>query len=323
MAKRNLKQSIQNISHTVETYSIVVLFISVVFSLYETYSNNKTTSDQLSQLENIRTSISTRHIGIFPNYLPQINNLLSDVDTPEPIIIFEDVLYYGVFSAPHEFKKMTYRLLELSKTNQITIVYYDIDGRAFKKGIQESRIKQQYLGKIENDRRALLTQYRQNNTFRARESLYNYADSIVSEKYFAYSREDKAFKQKVQQYLTPLYDAYDKDSLFFRIDEVKNNNLGKNPDAITFNDFYKTYRGISEELITVFKEKDVELIGINDFHVMSCWQHDDKAILAFPSKYATDEIGFFTQDPIFQKYIFTMLEGVRGQISVDNASIKE
>jgi len=46
---------------------------------------------------------------------------------------------------------------------------------------------------------------------------------------------------------------------------------------------------------------------------MSCWFNDDRGVFAFPSKYNTDEVAFFTQDHVFSEYINTMLEGVKTQ----------
>ena len=267
----------------------------------------------------IEQSLSTRHIGIFPNYLPQINELLANANKQDTIVIFEDVLHYGIFSSPNEFKMMTYKLLELSKTNKIIIVYYDIDeknNRTFRRSIQESRIKLQYLGKLASERIEIMKELHQNeNANNQNRSGFQIADSIVCEKYFAYSREDADFETKVKKYLTPLYDSdKDRDSLFYRMDVVKRINIGKPINTITFNDFYKLYVGIDELLINAFESRGIELIGVNEFHVMSCWKTGSKAILAFPSKYATDEIGFITQDPVFSEYILTMLKGVKEQI---------
>ena len=282
--------------------------LSITFFVISTFNAKRSSERLVSNLMKIEQSLSTRHIGIFPNYLPQINELLSDADKQDTIIIFEDVLHYGIFSSPNEFKVMTRKLLELSKTNKIIIVYYDINeknNRTFRRSVQESRIKLQYLGKLASERIEIMKQLQQNeNAANENRSNFQIADSIVCEKYFAYSREDADFETKVKKYLTPLYDSTkDKDSLFYRIDEVKRENIGKPIKTITFHDFYKLYLGIDEILINTFESHGMELIGVNEFHVMSCWKTGDKAILAFPSKYATNEIGFITQDPVFSEYI--------------------
>ena len=53
---------------------------------------------------------------------------------------------------------------------------------------------------------------------------------------------------------------------------------------------------------------------MNEYLTMSCWLVRDKTVLAFPSKYATEEIGFISQDKAFVDYIHTMLVGVRSQL---------
>jgi hypothetical protein len=262
----------------------------------------------------IEQSLSTRYLGIFPNYLLEINNLLKTADPKKPTIVFEDVLYYGILSAPQEFKEMVSRLLELSKTSHITIVYYDINGSVFRRMIQEGRIKQKYQGALSSERDELRKKLKQAGD----DNFYQKADSIVSEKYLDISRNDDidAFEKKVKSYLEPLYDKEnDNDSLYFRIDEAKRLAIDKPIRSITFQDYLKMYRGMSEELIKVFEQHNIELIGINEYLVMSCWLNDEKAILAFPSKYNTDEIGFITQDRVFSEYINAMLIGVKNQLN--------
>jgi len=313
------------ISHASKLWKLIKVLapigfiLSITFFVISTFNAKHSSERVVNNLMKIEQSLSTKHIGIFPNYLPQINDLLENAASQDTIIIFEDVLHYGVFSSPAEFKIMIYNLLKLSKTNNITIVYYDIDegnNRTFRRSVQESRIKVQYLGRLANERIEIMQELRQNRDANNPErNDFQVADSIVCEKYFAYSREDADFEGKVKRYLNPLYDSKkDKDSLFYRIDEIKRKNIEKPINSITFGDFYNMYREIDEELIELFKIHGIELIGVNEFHVMSCWKTGNKAILAFPSKYATSEIGFITQDPVFSDYIHTMLKGVKEQI---------
>ena len=39
------------------------------------------------------------------------------------------------------------------------------------------------------------------------------------------------------------------------------------------------------------------------------------SILAFPSKYSSDEIGFYSQDELFSAYIMTILQGIRSNVN--------
>ena len=323
-----MKQKVKNLTSSygqklwafLKVLAPVGFVLSITFFVISTFNAKRSSERLVNNLMKIEQSLSTRHVGIFPNYLPEINDLLANVEEQDTIVIFEDVLHYGVFNSPSDFKKMTTQLLELSKTNKIIIVYYDIDetngqNRTFRRSIQESRIKMQYLGKMSSERSELMREFSQKREQYPNRNIFQMADSIVSEKYFAYSREDEDFESKIRKYLIPLYDSKnDSDSLFYRIDEVKRKNIGKPAKKITFADFYNLYRGIDQELIDVYAANGIELIGVNEFHIMSCWKAGDKAILAFPSKYATNEIGFVTQDPVFSEYILTMLKGVKERV---------
>ena len=316
-----IKSILLKIWGTIKVLAPIGFILSITFFVISTFNAKRSSENLVNNLLKIEQSLSTRHIGIFPNYLPQINNLLAEAEPQDTIIIFEDVLHYGIFSSPNEFKAMTTKLLELSKTNKIVIVYYDVNeennqNQTFRRCVQESRIKLQYLGKMSTERSSLMQELRQNrDANKLNRSIFQIADSIINEKYFAYSREEADFGQKIKRYLTPLHDNQnDRDSLFYKIDEIKRKNINKPAQTITYMDFYKLYLGIDKLLINVFEEHGIELIGINEFHVMSCWKVGNRAILAFPSKYATDEIGFITQDPVFSNYILTMLRGVKERI---------
>ncbi|MDR0873401.1 MAG: hypothetical protein LBN27_08050 [Prevotellaceae bacterium] len=312
--KHKLQNSkITKVAKFILTSAPFALLLSIAFFWYEMYENDKENDKMISELKNIEQSLSTRYIGIFPNYLPQINQLLLNANPEKPIIIFEDVLYYGIVSTPNEFKKMINHLLELSKECKITIVYYDTNQRIYRRYIRESKINPQFYTEIANETTKLRQQY-QHRQFPKGQNAYSFADSIVSEKYFALSK-DQNFEKTIKKYLTPLYNpATDRDSLFWRIDQAKTAPIKKPMDKITFYDYLSMYRGITKELENAFRQHNIELIPINEYLVMSCWYNDNKAVLAFPSKYSTDEIGFYSQDHIFAKYIEKMLDGVKNQV---------
>ena len=301
------------------------LVVSVVFFVYERNKSEieaeesaKRTAEIVSNLMKIEQSLSTRYLGIFPNYLSHINDLLADADPEKPVVVFEDVLYYGILSGPNEFKNVVKHLSRLSKEgSQITIVYYDTESRLFRRMIQEQRIDQQYHKKLSEERGKMMREFRAANV-RATENsgFFAKADSIVSEKYFTQTRKDDevAFKKRVERYLQPIYnnEAGD-DPMFLAIDEVKTKALNKPINSITFQDYMNLFKGMTKVLADAYEACGIEMIALDEYLVMSCWLNDDKAVLAFPSKYSTDEIGFFSQDPAFSKYIFTMLDGVRNR----------
>ena len=308
-----------------ETSALLGLIVSIVFFAYERNRSEKEaeesakrTEEVINNLLKIEQSLSTRYLGIFPNYLSHINELLGNANPEKPVVVFEDVLYYGILSGPNEFKNVVKHLTRLANEgSEITIVYYDTESRLFRRMIQEQRINQQYHKKMSEERGKLMRELRAANTGATEGAgFFAKADSIISEKYFAQTRKDDvaAFEKGVNRYLQPIFNAEaGDDSIFFAMDEVRRKSLDKPVKSITFKDYMNMFQGMTKVLTDAYKARGIETIALDEYLVMSCWLNDDKAVLAFPSKYSTDEIGFFSQDPAFSKYIFTMLEGVKNR----------
>ena len=74
---------------------------------------------------------------------------------------------------------------------------------------------------------------------------------------------------------------------------------------------------MSDIIVKHYTKYGFNLVPLDEYLTMSCWMVREenhkgvKTVLAFPSKYSSDEIGFYSQDEAFSKYIGTMLEGVR------------
>ena len=274
--------------------------------------NLHTISDNLLGVQN---SVSTRYLGIFPDYLSEVNDLLSNVHQKDSVIIFEDVLYYGILSKPENFIRMNQQLLShADRGGSVTIAYYDVEGRIFHRMIREQRILPEYFADMDDELRLQ----------RNRKGAGPIDDMEICEKYFRLTREKspEALRQNVDKYLKPLsvYDlgtdaiSIELKDLLARMDSVKTHWLAKDKKRILFSDYENMYRGLSKELISVYKSHGIELIPLNEYLTMTCWLVDDQAVLAFPSKYATEEIGFYSKDPAFSEYIKTMLRGVKGQL---------
>jgi hypothetical protein len=323
---QNLNENEKNRrSFFVKAYKIVAVLapfgfiLSIAFFMVQTKRSEKL----VNNLVTIEQSLSTKYIGIFPDYLDKINQLLSETplnDTAK-IVIFEDVLFYGAFYNRTEFKKMIENLTKLSTHGKrITISYYDNSdnmraARMFREVVQESWMRQTDLSKLAQDRRVLMDSLQNQNVLRRR--TYNIADSIASEKYFACYRDGdrKEFEQRVRKILIPLYDATKNDyQVFSKIDEIKNNYLNKPANAITFYDMYMMYQQITDELETFFKTNKIQLIPLDNYLTMSCWSNGEEVLFAFPGRFAADEIGFMSQDLAILRYIDTMLEGVKSSL---------
>lgn len=100
------------------------------------------------------------------------------------------------------------------------------------------------------------------------------------------------------------------------IQKIKEKYLKKDINKISFNDFEMMDREISMVIAEAYKIRNINLVPLDEYLTMSCWMikygntSGIKAVLAFPSKYSSDEIGFYSQDEAFSRYISTMLNGL-------------
>lgn len=308
-----------------------------VYDVYHDREQDEQLEKSVEQLEKIQQSLSTRYLGIFPTYITEIGTLFKDLDSSDSVVIFEDVLYYGIKSRPNEFYNFNVQLFNHAMNNgSTTVAYYDsrisdskpIMDDVFHKIIIESRIGMKYQSAFYETRAKKMDSLSSLGLLNI--SLSRQMDSALCEKYFAATRNDDVvkFKKDIDSYLskelidkdtTNLSDAeMDTYNMCLEIDSVKQHFLGNKPlEDILFSDYEQMYRSISEVIVSYYTKNNFILIPLDDYLTMSCWmvQKKDhsgmKAVLAFPSKYSSDEIGFYSQDEAFSKYIGTMLEGVR------------
>jgi len=301
--------------------------LSIAFFLIQT----KRSENLVNNLTHIEQSLSTRHIGIFPDYLDKINLLLSEtpMDTTK-VVIFVDVLFYGAFYNGESFKEMILQQQQLaSKGKKIVIAYYNnkLDSssgrRQFREVVQTSWMQRQDFTKLTIDRRELMNELRsKGNDVRdgvRRNNNFLIADSIVSEKYFAIYRDNnkKVFDKRIKEVLKPLYDDHANDfPIFKKIDEIKNTFLNKPSGDIRFHDIYTMYQQITDLLIHFYEDNRVKLIPLDDYLTMCCWSNGERVLFAFPGKFAADEIGFISSDGAILHYIETMLEGVENSLEL-------
>ena len=159
------------------------LLLSVAFFSYEILEGKKETEVIVNNLKEIQNSLSTQYLGLFPEYISNINILLEKAldetkknGEMDSLIVFEDVLYYGIRSDSKGFWQMNYNLLRLaSEGYHIVIAHYDLDAMPFKNLIRESLIDLNYLVSYRKDMR----QYRKQRSAFAKEidSLANVIDT--------------------------------------------------------------------------------------------------------------------------------------------------
>lgn len=304
--------------------AIFGLILTLAIFVYEQYKSSESQKEIVDNLVYVQKSLSTRYLGLFPDYLNHINEILDDAQPRDTVVIFEDVLYYGFESKPADFKKMHKRLISMAYAGtKVSIAYYNPNGRVFKRMIIDQYIATDISAEMDMVRRANFNRQDRGNRISMKE--LKAKDSILCDQYFDKTREasPEAFKLSVDKKRKPLANLaaaetgldIELEKLYIKIDSIKSYWLAEDYDELCIHDFENMYRDISALLAEDFARRGIELIPIDENLSVGCWLVADKAIMAFPSKYATDEIGFYSQDPAFSRYIMTMLNGFRGNYS--------
>ena len=114
------------------------LFLSIIFFAWSMYNSMKDSKEMTDNLMHIQSSLSTRYLGEFPNFLPNINELYTGVTIEDSIVIMEDVLFYGITSDPEQFYNTNYKLLSLANNGvPVMIVYYKPNSMTYNMTINE------------------------------------------------------------------------------------------------------------------------------------------------------------------------------------------
>ncbi len=161
MDKESLKQK-GSLLKRIFGSAMFAMLLSVGFFAYEMSSGAEETAKIVENLAEIQNSLSTRYLGLFPQYIGNINKLLDEaieehakVQDEDSVIICEDVLYYGIRSDVNGFRKMLTNIMTLAQSGcRITIAYYDPDGMPFNMMIENSLISNSYQRNYRNDIRA-------------------------------------------------------------------------------------------------------------------------------------------------------------------------
>jgi len=334
------------LSTFIKSAAVGLLFavICFVYDVYNDSKQDKKLEETVGKLVDIEQALSTRYLGIFPRYIPDINDLFNDIDRTDTVVIFEDVLYYGIKSEPLQFRNLNVKLLQhLMNNGSLTFAYYDFkrEGPAvfnlFHKMIIESRINSKYHSVMDDSLRMGNRRLREENKWSVQAS--GELDSLLCEKYFNMTRDDniEKFKKDIDAYLSKElvstgidpnapYSEVQVYKMCVEIDSIKQYYLGNGKSIydIRFCDYERMYKNISETIVKYYTDATLSckatLVPMNEYLTMSCWlvQKGNKsgirAVLAFPSKYSTEEIGFYSQDEAFSRYITTMLEGVKNNL---------
>lgn len=120
------------------------LFLSIAFFVYETIDSKKDNERISKRLYEVQQSLTTKYLGLFPEYIQTTNVMLRDAlkqkddFSSDTIVIFEDVLYYGITSDSQGFIEVNDKLLQLADRGaNVFVVYYDTQSELFVKHLRE------------------------------------------------------------------------------------------------------------------------------------------------------------------------------------------
>ena len=267
--------------------SLSITLIALIFALLQTY-----------QAKTIIDSISTRYVGEFPATMGQINKLL--LDATESIVIFEDVLGYGMFSEPDEFHKYLTILDKKSADGKLKleIVIYNND-------VNLRTTKMQFVGsKYIEKFRSLRNEKDSAKTIEEREIVINkmvvFRDSIFTE----YLKENKKKWEYFLNYDFSNEKGQEGKNGYTQLDKSKNIFKDRDVESIKFLEFYDMLVDFDKKIETILtagggrSNVKIETVGI--MHTMNCWLtkgKDTKAIFGFTRGFGSSEIAFTTIDP--------------------------
>lgn len=190
-SKEQIKKGVNKLKLILDSATFA-LVLSVAFFLYEMTKNSMESKEVVGELVSIKNSLTTRYMGVFPEYISSINNLLGEAvdhqkkfDTRDSVVIFQDVLYYGIRSDVHGFKKMMNNLLTLSHYGcHITIAYYDPNEQPFKNMIRDKLVSYEYqkcYRKDIDDYRKRISQFRRDRSGISKELTYDSVEVVISD----------------------------------------------------------------------------------------------------------------------------------------------
>jgi len=245
--------------------------------------------DQYKKAKELTDSISTRYIGEFPKHLSDINKMIDKAE--KEIIIFQDVIGYGIFSQPKEFHKF---MTTLVQKNAIPIT---IKVCIYTSKLYEETREYQFIG------------FEDAYNYKKLKNSDSSAASEMREKLFIKKKNENKFKKSRYENFVNFFSKnagnlnYDKDSVIYKIVTGL-----PSYENITYDVFNDALSKIQNYLFLYCKEYlKFSIEPVDRMHVMNCWMIDGKkAIFGFPINYNADEITFTTNDAHITKYVSDM-----------------
>lgn len=318
--------------------ALIFALVCFAFDRYENIQQQEQLDESIKKLDEIEKGLSTRSLGIFPGYIKEIRELFDNIEKTDTIVIMEDVLYYGFKSKPKEFYEMNKRLFDhVMQGGAVTIAYYNYEHKnvpismdIFHNMIKNEHISSNNMAKMHKECDSIIKTISQTEAGNKLQKIWA-TEYELCDKYFkaTINKDYKRFEESINGengYLsTALINFGENETsqgagvakdMCKDIQEIKEKYLNKDLNKITFADFEDMDREISIVISEYYKKRGIKMVALNEYLTMSCWMvkfgstTGIKAVLAFPSKYSSDEIGFYSQDEAFAKYITTMINGI-------------
>ncbi len=305
-ANRKRVKRIQKIINSAGTTIIITVGLSLAsiivaagFSLYQTFQLKNQTDqlkNQTNHLQEITQSLPTRCLGKFPDFMNEINQLLEETikdntTNKDTIVIFQDVLTYGLYSNPAEFERLISNILELrNKGYYIKIFIYNKKRKIQNRLIQFCNDKNLDYENLTDEQieKALLDTVAQNEKF-STFAKYPFGESSKNNQFLEirYRRDSLLTQfQKNSKTIT-------KKQLFILLDEMSNV-------------IYQIL--LPESYNHSAKLKNLIIINCDIKFNIHCWSNGKATIFSLPRYSKADELGFSTRDPEFFRYIEYMRE---------------
>ena len=278
-----IKSWIKNSVNLIAVITIVLSVISISLTWHEANKETKKLEEQTSQLEKITSTLPTRCIGRFPYFISDINDLLENVisenfSKENNIVIFQDVLTYGLYSNPKEYERLVSNLLKLrSRRYKVSIFVYNDELKDKNRLVQFCNRMSDDVFHMQEEEKCNLLQKEL-----VKDSIYNtfieypFGDNDGNILY-----ELRNIRDDLREVPSLTYGKF-----FEMLDEMEN---------IIHNDVFSTEKYDNFNIIECKVKFNVH-----------CWSNGKNTIFSLPRCYEADEIGFITRDADFLDYIQTM-----------------
>lgn len=121
----------KNYMDVIGVISLVLAVLAMIVALWHVHSIH----EAAKRLDDVRRSLSTRYIGQFPEFFPEIVSLLKSAK--REIVIFCDFPAYACFSDPHTFLEYQHTLQRKAQHEEVRVIFTCLGSTYRSKGVQD------------------------------------------------------------------------------------------------------------------------------------------------------------------------------------------